>query len=184
MVVTSDHGGYRNMHGQVIYGRQADTVPVVISGRNVAPGRIPGLPRNYDVTASALAHFGVSAAGLDATRRDLASGPTGATRAVRRLSRPTSRAGFPASAPCLTAPCSPLSARSARRPGAAAASTAFPRPSSSRPRTFRASRPSPTPPTRASAPSFFWISKAAAERRSSSTRASASGPGSLTDRFR
>ena len=73
VVVTSDHGGYRNMHGQVIYGRQADTVPVVISGRNVAPGRIPGLPRNYDVTASALAHFGVSAAGLDATRRDLAT---------------------------------------------------------------------------------------------------------------
>lgn len=73
VVVTSDHGGYRNMYGQVIYGRQADTVPVVISGRNVAPGRIPGLPRNYDVTASALAHFGVSAAGLDATRRDLAT---------------------------------------------------------------------------------------------------------------
>ena len=73
VIVTSDHGGYRNMHGKVIYGRQADTVPVVISGRNVAPGRIPGVPYNYDVTASALAHFGVAASGLDATRRDRAT---------------------------------------------------------------------------------------------------------------
>ena len=70
VIVTSDHGGYRNMHGQVIYGRQADTVPVAISGRNVVPGHIPGLPYNYDVAASALAHFGVAATGLDAVRRD------------------------------------------------------------------------------------------------------------------
>lgn len=74
VLVTSDHGGYRNMHGQVIYGRQADTVPLAISGRNVAPGRITGIPYNYDVAASALAHFGVSASGLDATRRDRATG--------------------------------------------------------------------------------------------------------------
>ena len=74
VIVTSDHGGYRNMHGQVTYGRQADTVPIAISGRNVAPGRIPGLPHNYDVAASALAHFGVSASGLDAVRRDQATG--------------------------------------------------------------------------------------------------------------
>ena len=74
VIVTSDHGGYRNMHGQVTYGRQADTVPLAISGRNVAPGRISGIPHNYDVAASALAHFGVSASGLDATRRDQATG--------------------------------------------------------------------------------------------------------------
>ena len=73
VIVTSDHGGYRNMHGQVAYGRQADTVPIAISGRNVAPGRIPGLPHNYDVTASALAHFGISVSGLDAVRRDRAT---------------------------------------------------------------------------------------------------------------
>ncbi len=73
VIVTSDHGGYRNMHGQVTYGRQADTVPIAISGRNVAPGRIPGLPHNYDVTASALAHFGISVSGLDAVRRDRAT---------------------------------------------------------------------------------------------------------------
>ena len=74
VIVTSDHGGYRNMHGQVTYGRQADTVPIAISGRNVAPGRIPGIPHNYDVAASALAHFGVSASGLDAVRRDQSTG--------------------------------------------------------------------------------------------------------------
>jgi hypothetical protein len=74
VIVTSDHGGYRNMHGQVIYGRQADTVPIAISGRKVAPGRIPGIPHNYDVAASALAHFGVSASGLDAVRRDQSTG--------------------------------------------------------------------------------------------------------------
>lgn len=71
ILVTSDHGGYAKLHGEITYGRHADTVPFVISGRNVTPGRIPGQPRNYDVAASALAHFGVKVSGLDATRRDV-----------------------------------------------------------------------------------------------------------------
>lgn len=70
ILVTSDHGGYSNQHGTITKGRQANTIPVVIAGTHVSSGRIPGSPYNYDVTASALAHFGVSLAGLDAARRD------------------------------------------------------------------------------------------------------------------
>ena len=70
ILVTSDHGGYSNQHGTITKGRQANTIPVVIAGTGVSSGRIPGSPYNYDVTASALAHFGVSLAGLDAARRD------------------------------------------------------------------------------------------------------------------
>ena len=70
ILVTSDHGGYSNQHGTITKGRQANTIPVVIAGTGVSSGRIPGSPYNYDVTASALAHFGVSLEGLDAARRD------------------------------------------------------------------------------------------------------------------
>ena len=71
ILVTADHGGYAKEHGQTS-GRQAHTVPIVISGRAVTPGRIPGSPYNFDVTASALAHFGINPAaiGLDAQRID------------------------------------------------------------------------------------------------------------------
>ncbi|MBP5319912.1 MAG: alkaline phosphatase family protein [Kiritimatiellae bacterium] len=67
ILVTADHGGYGKTHGQES-GRQAHTVPIVISGRNVAEGRLPGLPYTYALTASALSHFGIDpvAAGLDA----------------------------------------------------------------------------------------------------------------------
>jgi hypothetical protein len=68
--VVSDHGGYGKYHGQIRNGSQADTVPIVICGTDVAPGRIPGVAYNFDVTASVLAHFGVSVADLEATRRD------------------------------------------------------------------------------------------------------------------
>ncbi|MBR0056670.1 MAG: alkaline phosphatase family protein [Kiritimatiellae bacterium] len=73
ILVTSDHGGYDLRHGQITVGRQAHTVPLIIAGRNVAAGRIPGIPANYDVAASALAHFGIAAEGLRCVRRDLAT---------------------------------------------------------------------------------------------------------------
>ncbi len=68
--VVSDHGGYNKYHGQITAGSQADTVPVVICGTDVMPGRIPGVSHNFDVAASVLAHFGVIVPDLEATRRD------------------------------------------------------------------------------------------------------------------
>ena len=70
IMVTSDHGGYATYHGEITVGRQGHTIPLIIAGRSVTSGRIPGLPYNMDVAASALAHFGVTASGLDATLRD------------------------------------------------------------------------------------------------------------------
>ena len=70
ILVTSDHGGYGTAHGSVGSGRQAHTVPLVIAGKSVTAGRIPGMPYNMDVAASALAHFGVTAGNIDAVARD------------------------------------------------------------------------------------------------------------------
>ena len=70
ILVTSDHGGYLNGHGSQVKGNHGTTIPIVIAGRSVTAGRIPGCPYNLDVAASALAHFGVSAPDLDATARD------------------------------------------------------------------------------------------------------------------
>ena len=70
ILVTSDHGGFKNSHGNITGHGHATTVPVVIAGTGVSAGRIPGLPYNFDVAASALAHFGVTVAGLDATAHD------------------------------------------------------------------------------------------------------------------
>ena len=70
ILVTSDHGGYKNTHSNQVKGNHGTTIPIVIAGRNVAAGRIPGCPYNFDVCASALAHFGVTVSGLDATARD------------------------------------------------------------------------------------------------------------------
>jgi hypothetical protein len=80
IAVTSDHGGYSVYHGQIIDGGAAQTVPLVIAGRHVTAGRIPGISYNYDVAATVLAHFGVPASDLTATRRD------GVTQTPRRLS--------------------------------------------------------------------------------------------------
>ena len=70
IMVTSDHGGYAKYHGEITVGRQGHTIPLVIAGMNVTAGRIPGLPYNMDVAASALNHFGVTVSGLDAMLRD------------------------------------------------------------------------------------------------------------------
>ena len=56
ITLTGDHGGYGRGHGQ--WGGHASTVPVVITSRHVPQGRIPGVPRHYDLTATVLAHFG------------------------------------------------------------------------------------------------------------------------------
>ena len=70
IMVTSDHGGYHVYHGEITVGRQGHTIPLVIAGQSVTAGRIPGLPYNMDVAASALAHFNVTASNIDAVARD------------------------------------------------------------------------------------------------------------------
>jgi RNA polymerase sigma factor (sigma-70 family) len=70
ILLTSGYGGYAKTHTDIVNGRHAHTVPLIIAGRNVTSGRIPGQPYNMDVAASALAHFGVATSGLDAVARD------------------------------------------------------------------------------------------------------------------
>ncbi len=79
IAVTSDHGGYSNQHGTITAGRHAHTIPIVISGTGVTQGRITGSPYNFDVAASALAHFGVAVDDLQATLRDGTAAPAGRT---------------------------------------------------------------------------------------------------------
>ena len=63
VIVTADHGGYLKSHG-MMHG-QATTIPLLVSGRGVPQGRIPGTPRNYDVAPTVLKHFGVDSSGMD-----------------------------------------------------------------------------------------------------------------------
>ena len=70
ILVTSDHGGYLKTHGASGSGTHGITVPIVIAGTSVTAGRIQGLSYNFDVCASALAHFGITVSGMEATARD------------------------------------------------------------------------------------------------------------------
>ena len=63
IIVVSDHGGYHRTHG--LMNGQATTIPLMVTGRNVRQGRMPGTPHNYDVAPTALAHFGIDASGMD-----------------------------------------------------------------------------------------------------------------------
>ncbi len=62
VIVTADHGGYSNGHG-MMHGH-ATTVPILVSGRGMAQGRMPGTPHNYDVAPTVLKHFGVDFSGM------------------------------------------------------------------------------------------------------------------------
>lgn len=55
--VTGDHGGYNNSHG--MWGGHASTIPLVACSRHVEQGQIAGAPHHYDLTLTALAHFGL-----------------------------------------------------------------------------------------------------------------------------
>ncbi len=82
IMVTGDHGGYLRTHG--VWGGHATTVPVVLSGRNTPSGRIPGVPRHYDLTATALKHFGLDPEALKLEGRPLTTAaPKAAPRALK-----------------------------------------------------------------------------------------------------
>ncbi len=82
VMVTADHGGYARSHG--MWGGQASTIPVILSSRHVPAGRLPGAPRHYDLTATALAHFGLDPAVLKLDGRPLtAAAPVPAPRALK-----------------------------------------------------------------------------------------------------
>ncbi len=63
VLVTADHGGWERYHG--LKSTQAFTVPLVIAGRHVAQGVIPGIPHIYDAAPTALSHFGVDISKID-----------------------------------------------------------------------------------------------------------------------
>ncbi len=57
ILITSDHGGYGKSHGML--GGHANTIPILMVGKHITQGTLPGIPRNYDMPVTALAHFGV-----------------------------------------------------------------------------------------------------------------------------
>ena len=63
ILITSDHGGYGKSHGML--GGHANTIPVLMVGKHITQGILPGIPRNYDMPVTALAHFGVDLAPLN-----------------------------------------------------------------------------------------------------------------------
>ena len=63
VAVTADHGGWERCHGQ--RSTACYTIPLILAGRHVAQGRVPGVPRNYDIAPTVLAHFGVDASNAD-----------------------------------------------------------------------------------------------------------------------
>ena len=63
IMITSDHGGYARSHGR--WGGQCSTIPVILSGRHIRSGRLAGRPAHYDLTATALAHFGLDVAAMN-----------------------------------------------------------------------------------------------------------------------
>jgi len=63
VIITADHGGWDRFHGQKC--TQCYTIPFIVAGRNVEQGLIPGVPHNYDVAPTALAHFGVDVEAID-----------------------------------------------------------------------------------------------------------------------
>lgn len=61
--VTADHGGWERCHGQ--RSTACYSIPLLLAGRHVEQGRMPGVPHNYDIAPTVLAHFGVDVSGID-----------------------------------------------------------------------------------------------------------------------
>ena len=56
VIVVSDHGGQGTGHG-IVGCENCYTIPLVVSSREVAPGRMTGQPQNCDAAAYVLQHF-------------------------------------------------------------------------------------------------------------------------------
>ncbi len=63
IIVTADHGGYARGHGPM--SAQCWTIPLLVTGRNVSQGRIPGEPHDYDASVTALHHFGIDTSSMN-----------------------------------------------------------------------------------------------------------------------
>jgi hypothetical protein len=72
ILLVSDHGGYARTHG--LFGGHATTIPLILAGRNITPGRLPGVLHNYDLAPTALAHFGIDVSGLNLDGKVLTGG--------------------------------------------------------------------------------------------------------------
>ena len=83
IVITADHGGWDRFHGQQC--TQCYTIPFIVAGRNVAQGRIPGVPHNYDAAPTALAHFGVDVSKIDFDGQVRGNGRAGSPRQPQTL---------------------------------------------------------------------------------------------------
>ena len=57
ILVTADHGGYAMGHGQP--GGHSNTVPLIVAGKDIRPGRIAGTPCVADLPVTALEFMGV-----------------------------------------------------------------------------------------------------------------------------
>ncbi len=71
ILLTADHGGYRNFHGGKPDSGNMTTIPMVITGKNVKQGKIKGTAYTYDMAVTALAHFGIDTQKLDLDGRKL-----------------------------------------------------------------------------------------------------------------
>ena len=67
VIVTADHGGYGRSHGAL--GGQSETIPFLMTGRDMPQGKMNGIPHNYDVAPTVLAHFGIDASGFELTEK-------------------------------------------------------------------------------------------------------------------
>jgi hypothetical protein len=74
IMFTADHGGYHQMHGW--WDAHSQTIPVIVAGRRVVNGPMAGFPRNYDLSTTTLAHFGISAEGLHLDGRVIGGDPS------------------------------------------------------------------------------------------------------------
>ncbi len=56
IIIVSDHGGYLRSHG-IVGCENCYTIPIIVIGKDIKPGRMLGQPQNCDVAAFAMKHI-------------------------------------------------------------------------------------------------------------------------------